>query len=111
MKTCDECGERHVDLSRGPDDCDPGCNWDRLAGNPTTPAFSRVNLEGIMDVAGRIYHKNPSGSDTAELALLVINLADALRETLPEEEDGMTYRDTGDFHRRTSSVIGFSVPS
>ena len=111
MKTCDSCGERHPDLRRGPDDCDPGCDWDAMAGNPTTPVVSHANLEDIMDHAARIYRRYPSGGDTAELALMVINLAGVLREMIDEDPDPPTYRDTGDFHRNTSDVTGLHVLS
>lgn len=107
MITC-ECGERHADLARFPGD-DPGCNWSRLAGTDYSETATRENLEGVMDAAARVYRHSEPASDVAELALLVINLAEALRDTLPEEDDRPTYRDTGDFHRRTSDVVGFSV--
>jgi hypothetical protein len=45
---CDNCGERHLDARldpNDPDDCDPGCDWNMLAGTagPRCPSCSNLN--------------------------------------------------------------------
>jgi hypothetical protein len=42
---CDNCGERHLDMSDGDPDGDPGCDWDMLAGTagPRCPSCSNLN--------------------------------------------------------------------